>query len=489
VTLRLGRRRFVLAAAGASLSVPLLAACGGAPESGATATAPTRPTERPAPPTATAASAPAATPAGPREPSPVPTTPPPTPTVKPRDASMTSPDFSVHVFLWGGFETTQRDLSLVKEMGFTWVKQRFEWRYIEPHVKGKMEWAEPDRIVDAVTRAGLKMIARVDNQPRWARSDPTWPIDGPPDRLSDFGDFLEAMAKRYRGQIQAYQIWNEPNLAREWGNKPPNARQYVEMLKVAHGAIKSADPAALVISGGLSPTTASGAIATPDVTFVKELYAAGGKEHFDLLGIHAAGYKAPPELAPDEIARDGRYNHGEGAAGRIYGFRHAEDLRTVMVANGDGAKRAAILEFGWTSDPRPSSPYFWHAVSEEEKAAYLARAFEFARKNWQPWIGPMTVIYVADPAWTKEHEQYYWSITDPDGSVRPAYRTLQAMPKDAAAVPLTLSNPPATATPSSGATPAAPTTATAQTPAASTTATPARAATPPPRPSRPVATP
>jgi hypothetical protein len=101
----------------------------------------------------------------------------------------------------------------------------------------------------------------------------------------------------------------------------------------------------------------------------------------------------------------------------------------------------------------------------------------------------MTVIYVADPAWTKEHEQYYWSITDPDGSVRPAYRTLQAMPKDAAAVPLTLSNPPATATPSSGATPAAPTTATAQTPAASTTATPARAATPPPRPSRPVATP
>src|SRR5262249_13256895 len=190
----------------------------------------------------------------------------------PRDASMTSPDFSVHVFLWGGFDTTARDLSLVKELGFTWVKQRFEWRYVEPHVKGKMEWAEPDRIVDAVARAGLKLIARVDNQPRWARADPTWPIDGPPDRLADFGDFPEGMAKRYRGTIQAYQIGNEPNLAREWGNKPPNAKQYVEMLKVAHGAIKSTDPAALVISGGLSPTTASGAIAAPDVEFVKAMY-------------------------------------------------------------------------------------------------------------------------------------------------------------------------------------------------------------------------
>ncbi|HEY3107458.1 MAG TPA: hypothetical protein VGL23_01815, partial [Chloroflexota bacterium] len=233
--------------------------------------------------------------------------------------------------------------------------------------------------------------------------------------------------------------------------------------------------------------------ASPDVDFVRAMYLAGGKEYFDLLGVHAAGYKAPPELAPDEIARDPRYNHAEGAAGRVYGFRHAEDLRAVMVASGDGAKRAAILEFGWTSDPRPNSPYFWHAVTEEEKAAYLVRAFELARKSWQPWIGPMTVIYVADPAWTKEHEQYYWSITDPDGSVRPAYRALQAMPKDAVPAPLTLSNPPATVTPSTGATPAA--TAPAAPPASATkpgaqaTAPPARAATAPPASTRPVATP
>ena len=436
MTRRLDRRRFVLAAG--ALAAPLVAACGGA---ASTATVAQRPTEPPAP-TATRPSPPTTVP-----------TAAPTPTLKPRDASMTSPDFSVHVFLWGGADTTLRDLGLVREMGFTWVKQRFEWRYIEPHVKGKMEWGEPDRILEAVARAGLKLIARVDNQPRWARSDPTWPIDGPPDKLSDFGDFLEAMAKRYRGQIQAYQVWNEPNLAREWGNKPPNPKQYADMLKIAYGAIKAADPAALVISGGLSPTTASGAIATPDVQFVKELYAAGGAAYFDLLGVHAAGYKAPPELSPDEIARDGRYNHGEGAAGRVYGFRHAEDLRAVMVANGDAAKRVAILEFGWSSDPRPNSPYFWHAVSEEEKGAYLARAFEFARKNWQPWIGPMTVIYVADPVWTKEQEQYYWSITDPDGSPRPAYRALQAMSKYAATVPLTIAGQPAAATPTSGAAP------------------------------------
>jgi hypothetical protein len=480
------RRTFIGAAA-----LPLLAACGGAatptpaPKAAEPATKPTeapKPTAAPPPPTAAPAK--------------------PTAVLQPRDPSMTTPDFSVHVFLWGGFETTQRDLNLVKELGFPWIKQRFEWRYIEPHVKGKMEWNEPDRIVDAVNNAGLKMIARVDNQPRWARADTTWPIDGPPDKLSDFGDFLEAMARRYRGRVQAYQIWNEPNLAREWGDKPPNPAAYVEMLKVAHKAVKSGDPAAVVISGGLSPTTRTDSIAMPDVQFVKEMYAAGGKEYFDLLGVHAAGYKAPPELSPDEIARDPRYNHGEGAAGRIYGFRHAEDLRAIMLANGDANKRVAVLEFGWTADTRPASPYFWHAVTEEEKAAYLVRAFEYAKKNWQPWIGSMSVIYIADPTWTKEHEQYYWSVTEPSGGVRPAFKALQAMSKEAPAAPLVLTGQqnaatplpagtkPAGATPPAAATkPAASTPAATPKPGGQATVAPVTAKPAGPTPTRPVATP
>jgi hypothetical protein len=417
--MRRSRRHFLLATA--ALALPLLAACGGsAPTPSPAANQAPQPATPPPAPTATAVPAP---------PTPTPVPPTPSPTPKPRGSAMTTPDYSVHVFLWGGFETTQRDLGLVKEMGFTWVKQMFEWRYIEPHVKGTFDWAEPDRIVEAIDKANLKVIARIGDQPQWVRPE-IWPTVGPPTKLADFGDFVTAMATRYKGRIQAYQIWNEPNLAREWGNQPPNPVQFVEMLKVAHAAVKKADPDALVITGGLSPTTATGSIAMPDVDFVKGIYAAGGKDYFDMLGVHAAGYKAPPELSPDEIAKDPKYNHGEGAKGRIYGFRHAEDVRQVMVANGDADKRVAILEFGWTSDPRPTSPYNWHAVTEQEKADYLVRAFDFAKKHWQPWVGAMNVIYIADPAWTKDNEQYYWAITNPDGSTRPAFQALQSMKKD-----------------------------------------------------------
>jgi hypothetical protein len=341
---------------------------------------------------------------------------------------MTSPDYGIQVFLWGS-ANAQRDLGLVKEAGFRWFKQSIEWRYVEPHVKGQLEFNEPDRLLELSTGLGLKMLARVDNQPVWARSDKIFPDSGPPDKNQDYADFLNALAKRYKGKIHAYEIWNEPNLAREWANQPPNPVQYTALLKAAYQAIKAEDPKALVISAGLAPTTASGAIAMPDIDFIKGMYKAGAAKYFDLLGAHGAGYKAPPDASPDDVAKDPQLNHGEGAAGRIYCFRHVEDVRQVMVANGDSAKQVALLEFGWTTDNRSDSPYYWHAVTEQQQADYLVGAYGWAKAHWQPWIGVMSAIYISDPNWTPNDEEYYWSITRPDGTARPAYQALAALQK------------------------------------------------------------
>ncbi len=341
---------------------------------------------------------------------------------------MTSPDFGIQVFGWGN-DTAKRDFGLAQEGGFRWVKQSIEWRYVEPHVKGQLEFNEPDRLIGFASELGLKVLARVDNQPVWARSDKIFPDSGPPDKVQDYADFLNALAKRFKGKIHAYEIWNEPNLAREWGGQPPNPKDYVALLKAANQAIKSADPAAQVISAGQSPTTASGAIAMPDIDFIKQMYKAGGAKYFDVLGVHGAGYKAPPEMSPDDVGKDPAYNHGETGAGRIYCFRHVEDARKVMVDNGDSKKRLAVLEFGWTTDPRPDSPYHWHAVTEQQQSDYFVRAYKWASQNWSPWIGTMSAIYIASPTWTPNDEEYYWSITLPDGTPRPAFNALASLPK------------------------------------------------------------
>jgi hypothetical protein len=38
----------------------------------------------------------------------------------------------------------------------------------------------------------------------------------------------------------------------------------------------------------------------------------------------------------------------------------------------------------------------------------------------------MTVIYIPDPRWAPSQEQFWWSITKPDGGARPAYTALKA---------------------------------------------------------------
>src|SRR5215203_6891990 len=104
-----------------------------------------------------------------------------------------------------------------------------------------LEWNEPDRIVNAVNQAGLGMIARIDNQPDWARRDRIFPASGPPDKMEDWKDYVESLAERYKGKIQAYEVWNEPNISREWGNAQPDAAAYTEMLRVTFTAIKKVD--------------------------------------------------------------------------------------------------------------------------------------------------------------------------------------------------------------------------------------------------------
>ncbi len=337
---------------------------------------------------------------------------------------MGSPEYGVQAFLWWRPEIAERDMLLVKDMGFGWIKQGFGWRDIELE-KGVYDWEHTDHIVDTALRYGdLDLLIRIDHQPKWARAGCS--MQGPPDDLQDMADFLTEVATRYQGKISAYQIWNEPNLAREWCDQSPDPEAYAQMLRVSYEAIKAADQRALVISAGLSPTGTQPPTAMPDDVYLDRLYQAmGGSSagYFDVLGVHAAGYAAPPETSPEEAAANEAYG-GE----RFFTFRRVEDLRRIQESYGDTDTRVAVLEMGWTSDPIHPE-YEWHRVTEEQKADYLVRAYRYAAENWSPWIGVMTTIYVCDPDWTENDEQYWWCITNPDGTPRPAFEALKAMEK------------------------------------------------------------
>ena len=334
-----------------------------------------------------------------------------------------SPEYGMNVFLWGNPTTTDRDLGKLKDAGFTWQKSLFQWRDIEP-VKGQFQWDEADRIVRTSNQAGVKIIGRLDFQPKWARADGAH--NGPPDNYADFGDFVTALVSRYRegspiGQLHALEVWNEPNLAREWGGAPINQAQagdYVRLLKTGYEAAKKVDPSIVIITGGLSPTGWSDDTARPDDQYLQWMYDAGAKAYFDVLGAHGPGFKAPPSVSPEEAASSPLYG-----GHRSFTFRRVEDLRQIMVDNGDKDKQVWLLEFGWTTD-EVNPAYAWHRVTPDDHAQYLVDSYKWANKNWSPWIGVMALWTLPDPRWNPDREELWWAVANADGTDRPAMRRL-----------------------------------------------------------------
>ncbi len=367
-------------------------------------------------------------------PSPTATTPPlPQPTsIHQPPAAMSSPDFGANAFLWWRQEIADRDLQLMEQAGFRWVRQSFAWEDIQP-TPGEFVWERADRVVGQANASGLSLLARLGMDPDatdfWAGQ--------PPAANAKFVEFVSTLAQRYNctpqavGCVQAWQVWNEPNLAREWGGKRPDPAAYAALLGQVYSAIKAANPNALVISAGMAPTGTDNAIAMPDTRFYTEMYRAmGGNSdgYFDLLGVHAAGFAAPPETDPAAAAANPAYG-GQ----RFFAFRHVEDIRKIMEANGDSDKRIAILEFGWTSDP-VNPDYIWHGagagIDEFVKADYLRRAYVYAAEHWQPWIGLMSALTMPNLDWVEDgdpfdEEQYWWAILEPSRidelRLRPAF--------------------------------------------------------------------
>ncbi|HEX2923573.1 MAG TPA: hypothetical protein VHS28_06055, partial [Chloroflexota bacterium] len=332
-----------------------------------------------------------------------------------------SPEYGMHDFVFSHPDTASRDFKKVTDLGFGWHKSLLEWKWIEPE-KGKFDWYATDSLVYGSAGQGLKLLVRVDFPPAWARKSNPNP-ESPPDFVEDYSNFIYALVSRYssknpRGRIWAVEVWNEPNLASFWGGKKPDAAAYVRLLKAAYEAAKKADPSVTVVSGGLGPTGTANDEAIPDDTYLQQMYDAGARSYFDVLGAHGPGFKAPPEMSGDEVAANPAYG-----GHRVFTFRRIEDLRNIMVRNGDADKQVWLTEFGWTSDPI-NPAYAWHRVTEEQKADYLVRAFQWARNNWSPWIGVMCVWNMPSPDWPETREEYWWSITNRDGTPRPAYTKL-----------------------------------------------------------------
>lgn len=328
-------------------------------------------------------------------------------------------------FLEREVEPWKRELTvkMARDAGIGWAKVMFPWQEIEPR-KGrfyddryrKSSWEKYDEILALVEKYNIRLIARLDKPPEWALvpSGQVGDRGTPLVSIADYASFVGEVAKRYRGRIQHYQIWNEPNLAAEWGGLRPNAGAYTELLKAAASAIRAADPDALVLAAPLAQTLERSDRAWTEVEFLDEMYRAGAASAFDILAANAYGFERPPSDPPRPD---------------VLNFQRVTFLREKMVERGDAKKPVWLNEVAWNAAPAsfPRDRLFWGRVPEEKQAEYTLEAIRLARR-WD-WVGVINLWYfrqVGDisPA---DRADYYFRVVDVDFTPRLVYHALKQL--------------------------------------------------------------
>jgi len=324
-----------------------------------------------------------------------------------------NPKMGIHTRLTDEVEPwkIKRTLQMVREMGAPWIVEYFPWAYREP-LPGYFDWSHSDLVLDHANRQGLRVIARLGFVPEWARPTDSASSYLPPEYYAAFGDYVAAFVNRYGDRVAAVVIWNEPNLALEWGFQPINPEGYTELLRVAFQRVRqSAHPEVQVLGGALAPTLAAPGSdqAMNDLVYLQRMLAAGAGSVMDGLAVHAYGWSFPADDPPDP---------------EVINFRRVELVHQLLANNGLANLPIYITEGGWNDHPR-----WTRAVKPAQRIQNTIRAYQLAQ-SW-PWAKVVALWAFRYPWPAKTYLDYFTFVT-PDFDPKPIYLEVQRYSQGAA---------------------------------------------------------
>jgi hypothetical protein len=169
-------------------------------------------------------------------------------------------------------------LELMQQAGIKWGRQDFNWKRIERE-PGSYDWEPYDRLVETCRAHGLLLFGNL-------AYNPTFHDPRSPEGVEAYCAFARAAVKRYKGKVDYWQIWNEPN-GGFWKGTP---EEYARLMAAAGKAIHAANPEAKVL--GLN-------MAFCDVLWAKKILAAVPYDCFDIACFHPYRPPCDPEESFD----------------------------------------------------------------------------------------------------------------------------------------------------------------------------------------------
>lgn len=297
----------------------------------------------------------------------------------------------------------QREVQSACRMGADVVRVFVMWYLLEPS-RGQVDpayAAKLDSLVGEANACGTRVMLMLAATPAWDSSAPDgtgFPRSGTfAPRDGEFKWMVSWMLRRWPS-LQSIEVWNEPNYRPYFSSTPAD---YAALVNAAVAAKQEVGSSTLILAG---------AIASGDVTYLNQVYAAGMRGQ-DGISIHPYSMYCSgvctltnpnPASAPFRLAITAVHN--------------------LMVARGDDSG-LWLTEFGFATCPAAGS-----CISEPQQAKWMVKSVRIA--SCYPYVRgllPFTIrdIPSPDPAYDLVQDAHF-GLLHKDYSPKPSYSAMAA---------------------------------------------------------------
>ncbi|TCQ83933.1 beta-xylosidase [Pseudomonas sp. JUb52] len=301
-------------------------------------------------------------------------------------------------FLWFSPEQYRQQMDRLQDLGLEWTRIDLHWDIMEPE-QGQLRTAELDELTQTLSTRQLKSEMYLVGSPDFASSGPFGVANRgayPPRDPALYASSLVKFASRYPS-VQAWQVWNEPNLPSYW--QPfEDPERYARLLQASVEAMRSQAPGREVVMGGMA--------------YYSQMPVRGGLmlESLGKLGVQRLG----TVIAYHPYSQ---YPEGDDPKARDFIVR-AQLLNEKL----RGIAPPAIWadEWGWSSYPGPQEEQ--NIIGEEGQADFVLRrlalmsALDYDR---------IFLFALSDLDGRASVRDQHYGLLRLDGSPKPVYRALQ----------------------------------------------------------------
>jgi hypothetical protein len=347
------------------------------------------------------------------------------------------------IFLHRHYYDRDRALAQAREMGVTRLRVTLGWAAVNGEqsrqrtvpAQPSYDFSQHDDLIDAAAAYGIRLQLNLQPPaPAWATGDRDVGVERP--NAKRFGQFVRAAAEHFKGRIDRYAIWNEPNHVGWLTPQSSAASQYRQLYLAGYKAVKRADPAAEVLIGELVPYN-NGRRSSSPLLFLRQLTCTRNSAgvpgvrgyrlrksgrcpalRADGLAHHPYEYRGPPERT-----YPGNDNVTIGTLGRMTSALAELGRLRALATPSRKPVPVFITEFGYFGAGRNSHP-------DVRRASYLRRSYQIAQRN--PAVRQMTQYLLVRPPRRYTGGYFDMSIVLPSGEPMAPFKELSRWARSAA---------------------------------------------------------